>query len=1844
MSLRKTAGLAAMLMSFSLAVPAQGNAADNWNNNFVYEPDADGIVSSSGTKENVRTETPDAAVYNNIYIGNAQYKGEDASKIVSSYNKGIIQAGVTAESTVYGGRAYYDGPLQSEMTVAADGNTLVLQKGSNAWGIYGADAYDPTRETGSVSASNNTVVIEGGNTLSATRIYGAYANSNGWKIASTSVASGNTVIINEGVTLERTPIISGGTASDSSAEASGNKVYVYSPADSKILSVWAGDAKGWGGTCKASNNVCELVLGDTEVTGNRFMKTSGAGEALNQQLYHCDTEANANSLRVTGGTFAVNLFSGLAYGSGSESYSEDKLVADGNTAVLNDVLIYKSFASGYAGFSGMMKDMSASGNTASLTGCSVQEDVYGGCVSGYSLFYDGGVSSELSVANKNELSLSGSTAGYVYGGSAFSEQNAVASDNRLVKIENTVISSEMYGGYARGTSAQASGNTGTLENVTFPDAADASADGFFAGGWARATETGGKVAEALASYNKTEINGGTLAAVYGGRADATNSGSATAYGNELAMSDTTVLKAIYGGSAVTSTTALEEDGAVSGSAQAAANRLILSGGSYGDNMYGGYAAVYGDQSGAETSSTATAESNEVSLANVTVQKDILGGFAECIVDTELYPDGTSGDAAAKSNKLALSGGTYGGSIFGGYASVTSSAAEASKNMLYLNCTQDASGTVSLLDTSSVVSSGNIYGGSASGITAEASGNRGALNKVQADKSSFTGGCAVGAGGETIASENSFSIEDSSFTGVCGGQALSEQGSAVTADSNALVLTRVTVQKDLYGGYAGTTAAAGKKPEDASAKSNTLSLYGGTYGGSIYGGYAASAGSTADASHNRLYLNSAADDSGEISLYDDTPSDISGYLFGGSAEGATAKASGNRGAVHNTAAEKGVFSGGWAEASGGEAVSSGNSFVITDSSFDSVYGGQAISEQGCAVTADSNELTLANVTVQKNLYGSCAESTTESGSSSAAAAASAKSNSLTIYGGTYGGSIYGGYASTATGTADASQNRLYLNSAADDSGEISIYETSSVISGYLTGGSAEGATAKASGNRGAVHNTAAEKGVFSGGWAEASGGEAVSSGNSFVITDSSFDSVYGGQAISEQGCAVTADSNELTLANVTVQKNLYGSCAESTTESGSSSAAAAASAKSNTLSLYGGTYGGSIYGGYASTATGTADASQNRLYLNSAADDSGEVSLYDDTPSVISGYLFGGSAEGATAKASGNRGAVHNVTADNGVFSGGWAKASGGEAVSSGNSFVITESSFDSVYGGQAISEQGCAVTADSNELTLANVTVQKNLYGSCAESTTESGSSSAAAAASAKSNTLSLFGGTYGGSIYGGYASTSGSTADAGGNTVGLYALDGVSPSFDSAATVIWGGSAYAGDSAGTSSGNTLKLNNVRGMTAANIMNFQNLDFSFTETLAANDVILELKGSEDQKTTTIAEGGRISVSVASVTGESGNVFRQGDKIILLKNDNGLDIRTAEKNITLENDAVPTAGVSVTCRLKLMKDESSLYLTGTSSLNSGTKAIAEGALAGLALAGESAVAASEAMDNMAVQADQGCFSFGSAHASSMTYESGSSISVSSVSMIAGIGSGFATSAGLLNVGAFFEYGKGAYTTHNDFSDRSGIDGDGTSWYMGGGILARMNFRDTGPGHFYVEGAAHMGSVHNEYDSNDLADAYGNVARFDMDSPYYSLHGGLGYVWNMAEGHELKMYGRYLWTMVQGTDETLSTSDRYEFDDMHSSRIRAGVRYSYTGSERFRPYIGVSYEHEFAGSCDARTYGFDVNSPSYEGGTGTGELGIAMMPADTLPLSFSLGVQGYAGKKQGISGNCNVMYEF
>jgi outer membrane autotransporter protein len=272
------------------------------------------------------------------------------------------------------------------------------------------------------------------------------------------------------------------------------------------------------------------------------------------------------------------------------------------------------------------------------------------------------------------------------------------------------------------------------------------------------------------------------------------------------------------------------------------------------------------------------------------------------------------------------------------------------------------------------------------------------------------------------------------------------------------------------------------------------------------------------------------------------------------------------------------------------------------------------------------------------------------------------------------------------------------------------------------------------------------------------------------------------------------------------------------------------------------------------------------------------------------------------------------------------------------------------------------------------------------------------------------------------------------------------------------------------------------------------------------------------------------------------------------------------------------------------------------------------------------------------ADQGggYGAFGAISGGRSRYEAG--VDMSSLSFLAGLSRGNDLNFGRLTFGAFLEYGLGFY----DSLDSVGSEGD--LKHVGGGLLGRMDFNKTGAGHFYSEGSLRAGRMRNEFKSGNLGDVIGNSADYDASGAYYGLHLGAGFVWNLSDRAALDTYAKYYWTRQAGDSVTLATGDPVNFEAVNSHRARLGGRFSYAVDNIIRPYIGAAYEHEFDGRAKASSYGFAIDAPSVRGGTGMGEIGFSLRPLPSSPVSLDLGLSGYTGKREGVSGSLQVKFEF
>jgi hypothetical protein len=155
------------------------------------------------------------------------------------------------------------------------------------------------------------------------------------------------------------------------------------------------------------------------------------------------------------------------------------------------------------------------------------------------------------------------------------------------------------------------------------------------------------------------------------------------------------------------------------------------------------------------------------------------------------------------------------------------------------------------------------------------------------------------------------------------------------------------------------------------------------------------------------------------------------------------------------------------------------------------------------------------------------------------------------------------------------------------------------------------------------------------------------------------------------------------------------------------------------------------------------------------------------------------------------------------------------------------------------------------------------------------------------------------------------------------------------------------------------------------------------------------------------------------------------------------------------------------------------LVGTEA-STGSVALSEGFLAGLAfvntgadlVAGQGTLDAARAARESA-SPSTGLATFMTLSGGSSRYQTGSHVDARGLTLLAGLAWGRDIEPGRLTLGAFFEYGKGNYDTYNSFPNAPSLRGDGDARHIGGGILARADVIQVGPGTLRVEASVRGG---------------------------------------------------------------------------------------------------------------------------------------------------------------------------
>jgi len=758
------------------------------------------------------------------------------------------------------------------------------------------------------------------------------------------------------------------------------------------------------------------------------------------------------------------------------------------------------------------------------------------------------------------------------------------------------------------------------------------------------------------------------------------------------------------------------------------------------------------------------------------------------------------------------------------------------------------------------------------------------------------------------------------------------------------------------------------------------------------------------------------------------------------------------------------------------------------------------------------------------------------------------------------------------------------------------------------------------------------------------------------SDVTVDNIYGG--FTDTGSRGNANRNTVEISNGTVLGNVYGGYT-----------AHLGNANDNVVKISGGTVKGSVYGGW---TTSGGNAFSNIVNITDGTVEKDVVGgrafcTIDDSHAAYNTVnIRGGEVKGNVI---GGRSGIGNAYLNTvNVFSGDLTSVYGGRAVmgtAHDNIVNINGGAIQHVYGGKAERSD-----ANGNIVNINGGVVTGDVIGGFAnnEPITTGGSRTG----DANNNIVNIRGGTSG-QVFGGYTynifpDTTITTGDAKNNIVNItggevdFVAGGKTGGTGNATynTVeisgttkinydIWGGT--QSETIGTGdvrTGNTLILNQTNltitsgGATrnTGTVKNFENYVFNPSyENIMNNEPMLTAENIYLGENANLSIGGTIS----------GNEIDKGTEFTLMEATNSMtgnfanigDTHTLKQGVALEYEYDVTADLTIgngtggrltatiTSALKASKQSkvpAETQIASVTMLNQGADLLSEAGIKN----------ALRATANMSVEADSWA-SFSAIGGGKSRYETGSYSDVTGLSLVAG----FANRDNDFLYGVFFEYGYADIDTHNTFATHS-VDTNGDSKYYGGGMFARFE----NSSNIYGEVSLRVGVNEVTQSSTNYDGFVGQAVNYETSSLYYGAHIGTGYLWEINNKNSLDIYAKYFWTHQDEDSVTLLTAgDTFDFEDINSHRTRLGSRYSYAITEIQRPYIGLAWEHEFGGDAESSVNNIAAGVPTLEGSTAIIEIGLVSMTKDAdSPFSIDIGIEGYLGTREGVSGKAQFAYHF
>lgn len=232
---------------------------------------------------------------------------------------------------------------------------------------------------------------------------------------------------------------------------------------------------------------------------------------------------------------------------------------------------------------------------------------------------------------------------------------------------------------------------------------------------------------------------------------------------------------------------------------------------------------------------------------------------------------------------------------------------------------------------------------------------------------------------------------------------------------------------------------------------------------------------------------------------------------------------------------------------------------------------------------------------------------------------------------------------------------------------------------------------------------------------------------------------------------------------------------------------------------------------------------------------------------------------------------------------------------------------------------------------------------------------------------------------------------------------------------------------------------------------------------------------------------------------------------------------------------------------------------------------------------------------------------------------------------------------LTMGAFIEMGHGSYDTRTHVAGSTKAGG-GSHNYGGLGLFGDYAMPSIEGLHF--TGYVKLGLLRNEFNS-DIAGA--NVD-YDRTGVYWGAHLGTHYDWDLTQSIRSRVFLSYFYD-GQG-DESFDIAGEGDvggahvsYDAIHAHRVQLGSMFEFAVSDTWRPYLGLTFEQilaaEAKGTATDAQGTMDLNSSDLEGSTGILSAGWTYQAGN---FSTELGLNGYAGTRNGVSGQIQANWKF